>query len=304
MLSLRRIRLFGSVSLLAVSFALPMHAVAQQDTKSKETEELERRIIREILQQLPQEIMKVLLQQNLLNRQIARGVDEYFQRQQQVQAAEAAKREKTASEVAQNVRPPSKGRDHFYGNPDALVTLIVYSDFECPFCKQFHAVPMEVIDSYNGKVNLVYRHMPLPMHNPGATKQAQAAECASQLGGDSAFWAYTNAIYSRTRSNGTGFPTSQLSGLAFEIGLDEKLFAECSESSRFASRVQEDIDDANSIGVSGTPTTVILDNSSRQVILRAGALPASVLKADIDRFLVDNSSGARAPSGSKVVSKP
>ena len=61
-------------------------------------------------------------------------------------------------------------------NPDAPVTLIEYSDFECPFCKRFHDTAKRLVDASEGQVNWVYRHFPLGFHNPGAQKQAEAAE--------------------------------------------------------------------------------------------------------------------------------
>jgi protein-disulfide isomerase len=282
---------FVSVAVLVALWAtmfLPT-ARAQNECTCQGTAELEQKIENQVLQQLPQEIVKVLLQQNLLNHQIARGIEEYIKKQQQAQALSQEKQEQLASEKAAHVRRVSGSRDHIYCNPDAPISLIEYSDFECPFCKRFQATAKEVVESSAGKVNWVYRYFPLEAHNPGAQKEAEASECASYLGGNNAFWKYADTIYARTRSNGNGFPLTQLALLAKEIGLNKKKFSKCVESDEFAPRVQEDVDEARKIGISATPTTILLDNETGEVTLRSGALPPEVLKVDIEKLLETNS---------------
>jgi len=267
---------------ISVTLFLP-HARGQQNCTCPGIGELEEKIRSQILQQLPQEIMKVLLQQNLLNHQIAQGIDEYFKKQQQVLAMERVKQEQLAAEKAHNVRRVT-ARDHIYGNPDAPISLIEYSDFECPFCKTFQATAKEVVDASGGRLNWVYRYFPLEFHNPGAQKEAEASECASYLGGNGAFWKYADTIYARTTSNGNGFPLSRLMPLAKQIGLNKKRFKACVESDKFASRVREDADEGVKIGISATPTSILLDNETGAVILKPGALQSDALKADIDRM--------------------
>jgi protein-disulfide isomerase len=262
--------------------------IAQQnEDKIKEdvVRQQEQKIRDDILQQLPQDIMKVLLQQNLLNRQIDRGINDYFKQQKEAHTAALEKQQKAASEKASNVRRVTAARDHIYGDPNAPISLIEYSDFECPFCKHFQPTPKEVVDASGGAVNWVYRHFPLGMHNPGSEKEAEASECANSLGGNNTFWRYANTIYARTQSNGKGFPVSQLVPLAKEIGLNKRRFRECLDSGRFASRVQEDSDEGGKIGVEATPTNILLDSKTGQVILRSGAVPPEALKVDIDNLV-------------------
>ena len=136
-----------------------------------------------------------------------------------------------------------------------------------------------------GQVNWVYRHFPLRIHNPGAQKQAEAAECANALGGNDAFWEYADAIYARTRSNGNGFPLTQLTPLAAEIGLEAGPFQECLDSGRYAARVQEDLADGTTIGVTGTPASILLHHRTGEARLRSGAQAAAGFRADIDAML-------------------
>ena len=255
-------------------------ALAQQNPPSKTTTTDEQRLI----QKIKDEIMKELREGDLLGQQIEIGIQKYIKKQQEAQAAARAQEERVAAEKAKNVRRVS-GRDHIYGDPHAPVSLIEYSDFECPFCKRFHSTAKEIIDSSGGKVNWVYRHFPLSIHNPGAQKQAEASECASRLGGNEAFWKFTNAIYARTQSNGKGFPLAQLVPLAREIGLDEKQFQECLDSGTQAPRVQEDVDEAAQLGITGTPANILLHNRTGEVALKLGAHPAEAVRADVDRLL-------------------
>lgn len=314
------VRLFiaATTAIFSTVLWLPAARAQQQDSSSKAADELEEKIKNDILQelelglargisqqleqkitedilrQLPQDILKVLLQQNLLNRQIESGIDEYARRQQQARAVALEKQQELASENAKHVRPVTPGRDHIYGDPNASISIIEYSDFECPFCKQFSPTPKEIVDTYGGKVNWVYRHFPLEMHNPGAKKEAEASECAGYLGGNDAFWKYTNTIYARTQSNGKGFPLSQLAPLAKEVGLNPKGFRECMDGGRFASRIEEDVEEGTKIGVSGTPTNILLDSKTGEVILKSGALPLEAVKTDIEKMLAKNPQASNA----------
>jgi protein-disulfide isomerase len=265
-------------------------ALAQQGSAPKTATTDEQRLI----QKVKEEIMKELRDGDFLGQQIEIGIQKYIKKQQEAQAAARVHEERMAAEKAKNVRRVSASRDHIYGDPSASVSLIEYSDFECPFCKRFHATAKEVIDSYGGKVNWVYRHFPLPIHNPGAQKQAEASECAHQLGGNEAFWKFTDAIYARTKSNGNGFPLTQLVPLAREIGLDEKQFQECLDTGRQASRVQEDANEATQIGITGTPANILLNTKTGEVALKVGAHPAEAIKADVDRLLGNE---AKRPAG-------
>jgi protein-disulfide isomerase len=179
---------FSTALFLLLTMLFLPSANAQQEPSGKGTDELEQKIKEDIVQQLeqklkedisqqlPQDIMKVLLQQNLLNRLIERGIDDYFRKQEQARATAREKQLRLASEKASNVRRVTESRDHIYGNPNAPVSLIEYSDLECPYCKQFHSTPKEIVEASGGKVNWVYRHFLLGMHNPGAQKEAEASE--------------------------------------------------------------------------------------------------------------------------------
>jgi protein-disulfide isomerase len=236
---------------------------------------------------IKQEVLRELMEEGQLDAAVDAGVSRYVERQRQARADAEAREQQDLAALAKNVREVSAERDHIYGSPDAVVSLIEYSDFECPFCKRFHPTAKELVDAYDGKVNWVYRHFPLAFHNPGAQLQAEASECAAALGGNDSFWKYTDTIYERTTSNGQGFPVDGLVPLAREIGLDGDAFDDCLKQRRYTKRVQEDYEEGVRIGIRGTPGNILLNNESGAVIPRPGAAPLDTLKQIVDRLLED-----------------
>ena len=139
--------------------------------------------IDELTQKIKAEVMKELREGDFLQKEIDLGIQRYIEKQRKAQRDARAKQAQAVNEKAKDVRRVSKQRDHIYGNPEAQLSLIEYSDFECPYCKTFHKTVKPVVDTHGGKVNWVYRHYPLGFHNPGAQKEAEASECANELGG-------------------------------------------------------------------------------------------------------------------------
>lgn len=188
------------------------------------------------------------------------------------------------SAAAEKVRPLSD-KDHILGSPNAQVTIVEFSDFECPFCKVFHETMKQVVDTYgkDGRVAWVYRHFPLDGLHSKARKEAEASECAADQGGNAAFWSYADGIFAVTPSN-NGLDLNQLPVIAKNIGLDVKAFQNCLDSGKFASRVSDNLADAIASGGNGTPYSVIL-TSKGDVFPFSGALPFEQIKNAIDQAL-------------------
>ncbi len=173
--------------------------------------------------------------------------------------------------------------DHVRGNKNASVTLIEYSDFECPFCKQFAPTTAQILTDYKDKVRLVYRHFPLSFH-ANAQKEAEASECVAKLSGEDAFWQFHDKIFERTTSNGTGFALTDLGPLAKEIGVSQTKFQDCLDSGEMASVVSSDLNDGTTAGITGTPGTIIVDKNGKAQII-PGAYPFATMKQIIDQAL-------------------
>lgn len=167
-----------------------------------------------------------------------------------------------------------KEDDHVLGNPNADVLIIEYSDTECPFCKKFHETMMQVTDQYakSGDVAWVYRHFPLDMIHPKARKEAEAQECANELGGNDAFWKYTDKLFEITPSN-NGLDASELPRIAGLVGLDVERFSACLASGRYAERVERDFISGVEVGVKGTPYSIVWNRKTgKQMPVNGAAL--------------------------------
>jgi len=256
------------------AFANPAQVAAQSAGKAEADAALVQRIRDAVIQELRES--------GVLDREIDQGIDRYVTRQR---AAAAEREDAKARVLAAKVRPVSKTRDHIRGNLEAPVSLIEYTDFECPYCKRFHDTAKEIVRKYDGKVNWVFRHFPLDFHNPAAQREAEAAECAAELGGNEAFWRYTDLIYARTLSNGKGFPEAAFWEMATSIGLDKSKFVECLGSGRKSARVKEDLAEGIAIGISGTPGNILRNNRTGAVVPRYGAQPIQQFTSAIDPLL-------------------
>jgi len=238
----------------------------------------------DLIQKTKEAVLTELRSGEIIDQEVDAGIQRFIQKQQDAQANAEKEQERLAQEKAKNV-PPVTDRDHVFGAADAILSIVVYTDFECPFCKPFHQTAKDIVAAYEGKVNLVYRHFPLPFHNPGAQKQAEAVECAAELGGNDLFWKYADAIFERTTSNGQGFPIENLTPLAEELGLDKTQFQACLESEKYAQRVQDQTKEGANSGINGTPGSILIHRQTGKITLKSGALPLEMFKQTIDEML-------------------
>lgn len=174
--------------------------------------------------------------------------------------------------------------DHILGNPNAPVTIVEYSDFECPFCKQFHLTLQDIVKEYDGKVAWVYRQFPLDQLHSKARKEAVASECAAELGGNSAFWEFIDRFFELTPSNDQTNITTVLPQIAKEIGLDASKFESCLQSNRFDAHIEEDVQNAGATGGNGTPWSIVIGPDGKKYAL-SGAQPIENVKAIIETAL-------------------
>ncbi len=164
--------------------------------------------------------------------------------------------------------------DPVKGDPKAPVTIIEFSDFQCPYCARFFEETLPQIDEQyikTGKVKLVYRDFPLSFH-PNAHPAAQAAECADEQG---KFWQYHDKIF----ANQASLSAANLKQWAKDLALDTTKFNSCLDSGKYKSEVDKDLSEGSAAGVSGTPAFFI-DGE-----LIVGAQPFSVFQQAIEAAL-------------------
>jgi len=136
------------------------------------------------------------------------------------------------------------------GDEHAPVTLVEFSDFHCPFCKQVQPTLTTLLDRYPGKVKLVYRDLPLQELHPQAPRAAEAARCAQEQG---KFWQYHDVLFRQAPKAGD----DALKQYATEVGLDGEKFAGCLSGNVHRGAVQRDIEEATKLGLQGTPAFFI-----------------------------------------------
>jgi protein-disulfide isomerase len=131
------------------------------------------------------------------------------------------------------------------GNPKAPVTIVEFSDFQCPYCVRARPVVTRVRQEYGDKVRWVFRHFPLDFHAQ-AEKSGEAAACAGEQG---KFWEMHDLLWENTSK----LQVADLKAHAATLGLDGATFGACLDSGRYASRIEADTEAGRGYGVSGTP---------------------------------------------------
>ncbi len=151
-------------------------------------------------------------------------------------------------------KPPNKD-DHLRGSLNSKIVILEYSDTECPFCKRFHESMKLTVAKYPKEVAWAYRHFPLEIH-PKAKKEAEALECATDIGGNNAFWRYADRLFEITPANNK-LEESELPKIAEFVGLDVNKFNNCLNSGKYTKKIEEHIQDGLLVGVDGTPHSLV-----------------------------------------------
>lgn len=173
----------------------------------------------------------------------------------------------------------------------AKIAIVEFSDYECPYCQRhFKETNQKLIDEYvnTGKAILVFRDFPLSFHDPKATREAIAAECVGDLGGNEAYFKFHDLVFTNTPTNGVGLEDSVLAGYATQAGVSADKFNACLTSEKFKDEVAEDLADGQKAGVQGTPGFIVgtLDKDGNvKGKLIAGAYPFDSFKQIIEEYL-------------------
>jgi protein-disulfide isomerase len=171
------------------------------------------------------------------------------------------------------------------GPANARVTIVEFSDYQCPFCARFHTATLPQIQKEyieTGKVRHVFRNMPLEAIHPQAFKAHEAALCANDQG---KYWEMHDQLFANQRA----LQPQQLIGHAKTVGLDPAAFQTCLDSGKHAALIRADLDEAERLGLNGTPAFLIgvngPDGKVKNVRFVSGARPFADFKAAIEAAL-------------------
>lgn len=141
------------------------------------------------------------------------------------------------------------------GDANAPITIVEYSDFQCPFCKRGSDMLPGLLEDYPGKVKIIFKQFPLPNHN-WAKPSSIASLCAFEQGNDK-FWEFHDMVFAKQKEINLQNSTDKFNEIAKEIGLDQSKFDACISSGENAARVDAEMKEGQQIGISSTPTFVV-----------------------------------------------
>jgi len=167
--------------------------------------------------------------------------------------------------------------DHVQGNPDAPITIVEFSDLECPFCARIHPTLKRIVEE-NEDVRWVFRHFPLSTIHSRALSAAVASECIARLGTNDNFWTFIDEAFVNQRKLGDTWYRE----MALSFGIDSGAFAGCVNDKGVVADIQTDLDEATSAGGRGTPYVVVITPTG-QLVPFSGALPYEQVSAVIEQ---------------------
>jgi len=142
-----------------------------------------------------------------------------------------------------------RANEPIWGNPEAKVSLVVFQDFTCPYCREYNSTLENFMADYSDQVRIIFRHFPLNQKNPSAISSANASECAGEQG---KFWDFARELY-----QADDFVYDFYIALAAKLNLDSEQFKTCLDSNTYADKITADYSEGIIKNVEGTPTTFI-----------------------------------------------
>jgi protein-disulfide isomerase len=188
---------------------------------------------------------------------------------------------------------PVTEKDHIRGNPNAPIMIVEYSDYECPFCKNFHETMNRIIEEYGtgGKVAWVYRHFPLVQLHPNAPRIAAASYCVAEQTGNDGFWKFSDSIFGNREINAQT-DMKKLTDYAVQAGAEKGKFELCLSSGKYTEQVDADVEAAMKTGARGTPYSIVMVGGEQGAI--NGAQPYDTVKSIVENLIAQLSGGTPA----------
>lgn len=177
--------------------------------------------------------------------------------------------------------PEITSADHIFGNPDAQIVIVEYSDMNCPFCRRFHPTMKEIVERFEGQVAWVYRHFAFQTQE--SSDAAVVSECIADTKGNDAFWEYLDVLFEEADLAGR-LSRAMIVESAVAVGLTEAQANDCISNPEYQAIVAAQRDGGAGAGVTGTPASILVDGGEPQEFI-SGALPIEQLISTVEKYL-------------------
>lgn len=179
---------------------------------------------------------------------------------------------------------PVDSTDFIRGNPNAPITIVEYSDYDCPFCQEFHQTMTQIMNEFgaSGKVAWVYRQYPIAALHPNSPKLSEAALCVGDLIGNDGFWRFSDVLFSSREVNQLT-NMSNLAEYATAAGADSQAFTTCLNTGKMTETVKNAGAEALAMGLEGTPHSILLVGNQQAVI--EGAESYATVREIVDNLI-------------------
>lgn len=172
---------------------------------------------------------------------------------------------------------PVDSTDYIRGNPNAPILIVEYSDYDCPFCKNFHETMNQVMNEFGvtGRVAWVYRQLPIKELHPNSQRISEAALCVGELAGNDGFWKFSDSVF-RERGDTELTNISRLPEYASNAGVDKDAFTKCIDSDKHQKTIDDTVNEGTELGIAGTPQSYVIVGKQQATI--EGAQPYPIIK--------------------------
>lgn len=186
---------------------------------------------------------------------------------------------KNSEEVTDVSKVTLEDSDHVFGNKNADILLVEYSDIDCPFCRVLHPNIKKILSEYPNEVAWVYRDFPLESLHPEAKTKALASECVAKISGEDAYFTYLSYLFENETT------AKDLVSIAKNLGFESGKISTCIENEEAIESVEKDMESGKDLGIQGTPFTILVNRETGEASAIRGAVPYENLKQIVDAEL-------------------
>lgn len=204
------------------------------------------------------------------------------------------------ADIAKNGKiKPVDSTDYIRGNPNAPILVVEYSDYDCPFCKNFHETMNQIMNEFGvtGRVAWVYRQFPIKELHPNSPRISEAALCVGELAGNDGFWKFSDSVF-KERGDTELTNISRLPEYALAAGVDKDAYTKCVENGKQQKTVEANLNEGKELGIAGTPQSYVIVGNQQATI--EGAQPYPIVKQIISDLIGQLEGIEKTPTGTST----